>query len=88
MSEDFLPHIFDAFAQEDTSTTSKYGSSGLGLAITKSIVEMMNGTIDVESEKGKGTTFTVTVTLDDPRERPEDGMQMRSIRGYDGADRR
>ena len=68
MSKDFLPHIFDAFAQEDLSTTSKYGSSGLGLAITKNIVEMMNGTIDVESEKGKGTTFTVAVTLmDDTR---------------------
>ena len=63
MSEEFLPHIFDAFAQEDSSSTNKYGSSGLGLAITKSIVEMMNGNIQVESEKGKGTVFTVTVTL-------------------------
>ena len=65
MSSDYLPHIFDAFSQEDASTTSKYGSSGLGLAITKNIVEMMNGTINVESEKGKGSTFTVTVTLMD-----------------------
>ncbi|MBR4902825.1 MAG: response regulator [Victivallales bacterium] len=63
MSKDFLPHIFDAFAQEDSSTTNKYGSSGLGLAITKNIVELMNGNIQVESEKGKGTTFIVTVTL-------------------------
>ena len=63
MSKDFLPHIFDAFAQEDSSTTNKYDSSGLGLAITKNIVELMNGNIQVESEKGKGTTFTVTVTL-------------------------
>ena len=63
MSEDFLLHIFDTFAQEDSSSTNKYGSSGLGLAITKNIVEMMNGHIDVESIKGKGTTFTVTVTL-------------------------
>ncbi|MBQ7202420.1 MAG: response regulator [Eubacterium sp.] len=63
MSEEFLPHIFDAFAQEDGSSTNKYGSSGLGLAITKNIVEMMNGNIAVESEKGKGTVFTVTVTL-------------------------
>ncbi|MBR4415796.1 MAG: hypothetical protein IKS67_03440, partial [Victivallales bacterium] len=52
MSKDFLPHIFDAFAQEDSSTTNKYGSSGLGLAITKNIVELMNGNIQVESEKG------------------------------------
>ena len=45
MSKDSLPHIFEAFSQEDSSTTDKYGSSGLGLAITKSIVEMMNGNI-------------------------------------------
>ena len=63
MSKEFLPHIFDTFAQEDSSSTNKYGSSGLGLAITKSIVEMMNGSINVESEKGKGTVFTVTITL-------------------------
>ena len=65
MSEEFLPHIFDTFAQEDSSATNKYGSSGLGLAITKSIVEMMNGTIKVESVKGEGSTFYVTVTLSD-----------------------
>ena len=63
MSKEFIPHIFDTFAQEDSSSTNKYGSSGLGLAITKSIVEMMNGSITVDSEKGVGTTFTVTVTL-------------------------
>ncbi|MBO7090232.1 MAG: response regulator, partial [Victivallales bacterium] len=67
MSKDFLPHIFDAFSQEDGSATNKYGSSGLGLAITKNIVEMMNGNIQVESEKGKGTVFTVTVTLMDSK---------------------
>ena len=67
MSKDFLPHIFDAFSQEDGSVTNKYGSSGLGLAITKNIVEMMNGNIQVESEKGKGTVFTVTVTLMDSK---------------------
>ena len=65
IDEEFLPHIFDAFAQEDSSATNKYGSSGLGLAITKSIVEMMNGNIHVESEKGKGSTFIITVTLMD-----------------------
>lgn len=63
MSREFLPHIFDAFTQEDSSATNKYGSSGLGMAITKNIVELMNGTIRVESEKGVGTTFTVAVTL-------------------------
>ncbi|MBQ8994273.1 MAG: response regulator [Oscillospiraceae bacterium] len=65
MSKDFLPKIFDAFAQEDNSSTNKYGSSGLGMAITKNTVEMMNGNIEVESEKGKGSIFRVTVTLQD-----------------------
>ena len=65
MSKEYLPKLFDTFTQEDSSMTNKYGSSGLGMAITKSIVEMMNGTIEVESEKGKGTTFYVTVTLMD-----------------------
>ena len=63
MSEEFLPHIFDPFSQEESTSTSRYGSTGLGMPITKSIVELMNGNIDVVSEKGKGTTFTVTVTL-------------------------
>ena len=65
MSEEFLPHIFDTFAQEDATSTNKYGSSGLGLAITKNIIEMMNGTIEVKSKKGEGTTFIVSITLTD-----------------------
>ncbi len=73
MSKAFLPRIFDTFSQEDSSTTSKYGSSGLGMAITKNIVEMMNGGIEVESEKGKGTVFTVTVTLMDSGRKNEEG---------------
>ena len=67
MSREYLPRIYDAFSQEDSSSTSKYGSTGLGMPITKSIVELMNGRIEVESEKGKGTTFTVTVTLGESR---------------------
>ena len=63
MSKEYLPHIFEAFSQEDSSSTSKYGSTGLGMPITKNIVELMNGTITVDSEKGIGTTFTVTVTF-------------------------
>ena len=65
MSKEYLPHIFAAFSQEDSSTTNKYGSTGLGMAITKNIVELMNGHIEVTSEKGVGTTFVVTVTLSD-----------------------
>ena len=63
MSKEYLPHLFDAFSQEDSSTTNKFGSSGLGMPITKNIVELMNGHIEVESEKGVGTTFRVTITL-------------------------
>ena len=63
MDQAFIPKIFDAFSQEDGSHKTKYGSTGLGMAITKRIVEMMNGSIGVESEKGVGTEFAVTVTL-------------------------
>ncbi len=63
MDPSFLPHIFDAFSQEDEDKANKLGSTGLGLAITKNIVEMMNGRIEVQSQKGVGSTFTVTVTL-------------------------
>ncbi|MBR3719344.1 MAG: response regulator [Firmicutes bacterium] len=65
MSKEYLPRIFETFSQEDSSATNRYGSTGLGMSITKNIVEMMNGDISVESEKGKGTVFTVTVTLMD-----------------------
>ena len=67
MSKEYLPHLFEAFSQEDSSSISKYGSTGLGMPITKSIIELMNGHIEVDSEKGKGTTFTVTVTLGESR---------------------
>ena len=74
MSKEYIPKIFETFSQEDEMAANKYGSSGLGMAITKSIVEMMNGNIEVESEKGVGTTFTVTVTLlDSEKDHSKDG---------------
>lgn len=82
ISEDYLPYIYDAFSQEEDSSTNKYGSSGLGMAITKSFVEMMNGNILVESEKGVGTTFTVTITLSDS-DRTEEGALADSIHPED-----
>ena len=63
ISKEFLPKIFDSFTQENSSRNNKYGSTGLGMAITKNIVTLMNGTIAVESEKGVGSEFTVILTL-------------------------
>ncbi|SDB58739.1 Signal transduction histidine kinase [Ruminococcaceae bacterium FB2012] len=63
IDKEYLPRIFDAFSQDEGRSRTKNGSSGLGLAITKRIVEMMNGSVSVESEKGKGTEFTVMITL-------------------------
>lgn len=63
MDEEYLPKIFEVFSQEDATNTSSYGGSGLGLAITKNIVEMLNGDITVKSEKGRGSEFTVSITL-------------------------
>jgi CheY-like chemotaxis protein len=63
MDASFISKVFDTFTQEDSSRNNKYGSTGLGMAITKNIVDIMNGTISVTSEKGVGTEFTVAVTL-------------------------
>ena len=63
MDQDYIPKIFEPFSQEDATTTNRYGGSGLGMAITKSYVELMGGTIEVTSRKGIGSVFTVTVTL-------------------------
>ena len=71
MSSDYLPHIYDSFSQENMSPTGKFGSTGLGMPITKNIVELMNGQIDVESEKDKGTTFTLILTFDKSKSQDE-----------------
>ena len=61
MSEEFLEHIFEDFTRAQTSTESGQFGTGLGMAIVKKIVDLMGGTIDVQSKQGIGTTFTVTL---------------------------
>ena len=63
MDQTFLSQLFGAFAQEDSGTTNRFGGSGLSLAVTKSIVDLMGGTIEARSKKNEGSTFTVTVPL-------------------------
>lgn len=60
MSEEFVSHIFEPFERENNTTISGIQGTGLGMAITKNIVDMMNGTIEVKSEQGVGTEFTVS----------------------------
>ena len=83
MDADYLPKIFDAFSQEDGSNTNKYGGSGLGMAITKNIVEMMNGTIKVDSVKGEGSTFTIEVVFRDSELGSDTKLQDVSIKPED-----
>ena len=65
IAPEFLPRVFDIFTQEDSTFTKKYGGSGLSLAVTKETVELMGGTITAASEPGKGSTFTITLPLED-----------------------
>ncbi len=63
IEEDKLETLFDSFVQADSSTTREYGGSGLGLSITKYLVEMMGGTISIQSHKTEGSTFSVVIPL-------------------------
>ena len=64
MTKEFLKHIFDEFSQEESSARTHYKGTGLGMAISKRYVELMGGTIAVESRKGVGSTFTVELPLE------------------------
>lgn len=68
MSKEFQKHIFEAFTREQNSTVSGIQGTGLGMSITKNIVDMMGGTIDVSSEPGKGSEFVVKINLKIGRE--------------------
>ena len=64
MSEEFTKEIFEEFAQEDSDVRTQYHGVGLGMAIVKKYVDMMGGTISVQSKKHEGTTFTVDIPLE------------------------
>ena len=77
MTPQQLDNLFQRFAQADATTTRKFGGSGLGLAITRAFCRMLGGDIAVESEAGRGTTFTIRLLADVSRAqlRPEDEVE-------------
>ena len=78
MAEDFLPHIFDEFSRERTATESRVQGTGLGLSIVKRLVELMDGTIEVTSKLGEGSTFVISlyhkISSKDALAAPEDAV--------------
>ena len=90
MTKEFVEHIFEPFERENTTTLSGVAGTGLGMAITKNIVDMMNGFIEVESEKGEGTKITVSFTFDlcreDKAKEPEESAGEEGALGFAGPD--
>ena len=82
MSEEFVAHIFEPFEREENTTISGIQGTGLGMAITKNIVDMMNGTIEVKSEQGVGTEFRACFTfrLDTGVKEPYDIAELKNCR--------
>lgn len=85
MSEEFLEHIFDEFSQENSGARTQYKGTGLGMTITKRYIDMMGGSIDVQSKKNKGSTFTVRLPLevvnDDEAVRKDEPVENRDLTG-------
>ena len=85
MSKEFLQHIFEPFSQEHSDARSIYRGAGLGMSIVKALVEKMDGSIEVASQEGVGSTFTITIPFDiaskDAIAQPEAPLTSASIRG-------
>jgi len=85
MTDEFQKHIFEPFAQEHTGSRTKFAGTGLGMPITKKLVEKMGGTITFESEKGVGTTFVIRVPfkIDPDADKREEQKEVseKSIKG-------
>ena len=85
MAEEFQKHIFEPFAQEHTGSRAKFAGTGLGMAISKKLVEEMGGTITFESKKGVGTTFVIRVPfkidLDADKREEQKDVSENSIKG-------
>lgn len=79
MSPEFLKHIFDEFAQEGSSARTQYKGTGLGMAITRHYVDGMGGNISVESEKGRGSVFTVELPLELSDKCPEETQNAQPV---------
>ena len=86
MSPEFMEHIFEPFTQENADARTKYGGTGLGMSITKSLVDKMGGTITVESVKGEGSIFDVIIPFEIDKSVPkatetEQNPERKSIKG-------
>lgn len=83
IAKEKLPHIFDRFFQVDDSYTRKKAGSGIGLALTKELVDLMGGTIYVESELGEGTSFRVVVPMEEIKSGPTDAIEALEVTSLD-----